>query len=61
MQNKYVKPFAICRIVTCSDFGYSEYVWTPHFADDIQITVKLEVQKYVLVLYKIHNSVLTCT
>jgi hypothetical protein len=31
---KYVKPFAICGIVTCSDFAYSAYVCTPHFADD---------------------------
>ena len=30
---KYVKPFAICRIVTCSDFSYSAYAYTPHFAD----------------------------
>ena len=33
MQKKYVKPFAICRIVICSDFAYSAYVCTPHFAD----------------------------
>jgi hypothetical protein len=32
---KYVKPFEICRIVTCSDFAYSAYrdVCTPLFAD----------------------------
>jgi hypothetical protein len=30
---KYVKPFAVCRIVQGSDFAYSAYVCTPHFAD----------------------------
>ncbi len=35
MQKKYVKPFAICRIVTSPDFAswYLSYVCTPHFAD----------------------------
>ncbi len=33
MQKKYVKPFAICRIAVYSDFAYSAYVCTPHFAD----------------------------
>jgi hypothetical protein len=32
-QKKYVKPFAVCRIVQGSDFAYSAYVCTPHFAD----------------------------
>jgi hypothetical protein len=33
MQKHKKAPFAICRIVTGSDFVYSAYVCTPHFAD----------------------------
>ncbi len=54
LQKKYVKPFAICRIVRSPDFAYSAYVCTPDFADDgdresvtVTVTVEFELRLQV--------------
>ena len=46
MQKKYVKPFAVCRIVQGSDFAYFAYVCTPHFADADTLYVLAHTRTY---------------